>query len=244
MDEQNAKPYERARKGLETEKNGRLPEFSSRVNQDLKRLPIAFTFITKFQPFMLPGLGMPGSFQTLEELRGFIGREQSSRVKFATKLFHVLSFSRSHPGSLMLLGASWCRDGAQFICHSGIMSAFLGLKANSINTNFRDHGFEIVRSSLGELTREFPCLPANNNWKKRANHRYPFTAMSSIEEVERIPCGGTVVVNPKGDPLIHPLPIQIPGDVVDLVKQNSDVARKTFALWETLCEPSSAAFPI
>jgi hypothetical protein len=171
-------------------------------------------------------------FQTLEELQSSIGRDHPNRVKFATKLFHILTFTKSHPGTIPFLGASWCQDNLHFICNSTIIANFLGLKSNSVNTNFRDHGFEIVRISLPDLTREFPCLTTNHNWKKRINHQFIFTANSTLADIERIPCReipGNIIL--KREP---PLPLQIPPDILDFIRTNAEVSTRLFHLWEQI----------
>jgi hypothetical protein len=174
-------------------------------------------------------------FQNLDELRNFIGREQPSRVKFATKLFHVLAFSRNHPASVQVLGASWCKDGVHFVCHSGILALFLGLKANSINTNFRDHGFGIVRFSIPEITREFPGVPSIHNWKKRANNRHTFTAFTPLADIERIPCGESANVGiVKHENLFHGPGNEIPLAVLTFVRQNTMVERRVFGIWDKI----------
>lgn len=171
------------------------------------------------------------SFDTerLEELKNLIGRDQSSWVKFATKLFHVLTFSRFHPGSLFLLGASWCSDGMHFICNSGVMGVFVGLKANSIDTHFREHGFEIIRYSVPDLTTEFPCLPANGNWKKRLSRWHIFTAFTSLSDIERIPCGGMPFCEHQGT-----ASAEIPRSILAFVRQSEAVERRVLDLWGQL----------
>jgi hypothetical protein len=170
-------------------------------------------------------------FETITELRHFIGREGPNRIKFVIKLFHLLHFSRNHPGSLMTLGASWCSDGVHFICNSAIMAAFLGLKANSINTNYRDHGFEIVRCTTPELAREFPCLAASTNWKKRMNRKHSFTTSTSLAEVERIPCGEVGVLSSprRSDPSAFP---EIPGPVQEFIHGDHAVEQRVLGIWE------------
>jgi hypothetical protein len=133
-------------------------------------------------------------------------------------------FSRTHPGSLLVVGAAWCNDSVHFICNSGVLAAFMGLKANSINTNFRDHGFEIVRFSLSELTKEFPCLPANNNWKKRANVKHSFTPFTPLAEIERIPCGEVV----RNDIVITESDFTIPAPIIAFIRQNQATELKVF----------------
>jgi hypothetical protein len=172
------------------------------------------------------------TFSSLEELQSYIGRDQPSRVKFASKLFHILTFTKSHPATIPLLGASWCKDNAHFICNSSAVATFLGLKANSVNTNFRAHGFEIVRVSLTDLAREFPCLTTNHHWKKRVNNKFGFTAASPLSDIERIPCGelsGSAII--KREPPAVPLPLRIPPEILDFIRPNPEISVPVFQLW-------------
>lgn len=128
-------------------------------------------------------------FKDVQNLKEYLNKEhQGSRIKFATKVFHVLNFTKEHPESINICGAAWCNDGAHFICNANIMAGFLNLRSNSINTNFRDHGFRIDHSSLSQVKHDFPHLMNIKNWKMRSNTIFAFKYNLNVEEIEKIPC--------------------------------------------------------
>jgi hypothetical protein len=174
---------------------------------------------------------MPFTGHSVEELRKWIGRDHGSRVKFATKIFHALTFVKAHATDVVTVGVCWCADGIHFLCNSAILACFLDLRANSINTNFRDHGFEITRLSKVELIDEFPHLPSLNNWKKRRHRDCLFTASSTLEDVERITC--VDILKPSQD-----VPAQtMPDEILRFSQQDPVVAARTLTLWEKICNP-------
>ena len=126
---------------------------------------------------------------TIDDLKKLVSKDESKgRTKFVVKIFHVLQFVRLHPEKIHELGAAWCEDGRHFIVNSNILGGFLGLKANSINTNFRDHGFQILSSSSQEIKNRFPTITETRHWKLRLSSGANFHAASTIEEAENIPC--------------------------------------------------------
>ena len=128
-------------------------------------------------------------FKDVQNLKDYLNKEhQGSRIKFATKVFHVLNFTKEHPESINICGAAWCNDGTHFICNATIMANFLNLRSNSINTNFRDHGFRIDHSNLNQIKHDFPHLINIRNWKMRSNTMFAFKFSLNVEEIEKIPC--------------------------------------------------------
>lgn len=128
-------------------------------------------------------------FKDVQTLKDYLNKEhQGSRIKFATKVFHVLNFTKEHPDSINCCGAAWCSNGLHFICNATIMANFLNLRSNSINTNFRDHGFRIDHSNLSQIKHEFPHLVNIRNWKMRSNNMFAFKLGLNVEDIEKIPC--------------------------------------------------------
>ena len=108
-----------------------------------------------------------------------------ARVRFVTKIFRALSYTREHPEEISQVGAAWCADGVHFVSNSTILAQFLNLKPNSINTNFRDHGFVIV--GKGEVGRDLPAGTKDAcHWKKRHNREAHFTVNASEQTLNSI----------------------------------------------------------
>jgi hypothetical protein len=63
-----------------------------------------------------------------------------------------------------------------------IFASLLGLKSNSVNTNFRSHWFAIVGSVLPIEFESLPPITDEVNWKKRKNAS--FTAQSTLADAE------------------------------------------------------------
>jgi hypothetical protein len=112
--------------------------------------------------------------------------DSKPREKFAVRLLRVLRAADSDPEQVPTLGITWCRDGRSFISHPRLISVTLGLKQNSINTNFRDHGFEISDCTPASIVEEFGNLPEPHLWKKRSHISGQFTRNTSPEAAERI----------------------------------------------------------
>ena len=128
-------------------------------------------------------------FETIQELKAYLNQDHHGRrIKFATKVFHVLNFTKKHPEAINICGAAWCSDEFHFICNTTLIAQFLELRSNSINTNFRDHGFKIDHSNVSQIAHEFPYLTMLKNWKRRSNIAFPFTARLTIQDIEKIPC--------------------------------------------------------
>lgn len=125
---------------------------------------------------------------TLASLKALVDPpEKRNRMKFAVKLFHVLQQTTANRTLLPETGAIWCSDGEHFLVNSKVLGKLLGLKSNSVNTNFRDHGFIIVGPLLPSDLEFSQDLPDPIHWKKRRNGRCQFTAASTIEDAEAIP---------------------------------------------------------
>jgi hypothetical protein len=144
------------------------------------------------------------------------------RVKFAVKVLHILQYTQQHPDSRDQLGAAWCRDGRHFIVNSKILGNFLNLKSNTINTNFRDHGFQIMSCNQTELAGEFRGLTDTRHWKKRIGP--DFTRGTTIRDAEQIPCLQEPPEAP-GDQDLAILPPTIQGLLCTDVRQVLDLQR-------------------
>jgi hypothetical protein len=73
------------------------------------------------------------------------------------------------------------------MCHSQILGQLLNLKANSINTNLRDHGFVIDATQSRDISSKFGSLPHIKNWKVRRHGAIRWTAATTDTEAEQIP---------------------------------------------------------
>jgi hypothetical protein len=99
------------------------------------------------------------------------------------KLLRGLNHTKEHPEDGERVGAIWSADGESFFLSSRIFGAFLSLKANTINTNLRDHGFAIAAN--GESTNaELANLPECRHWKRRCHPG--MRMMTRIEEAEKM----------------------------------------------------------
>jgi hypothetical protein len=132
---------------------------------------------------------------TLSELQTLIDPAKK-KLKFTVKLFHVLKYTTQDRSLLGATGAIWCDDHVHFLANAKILAKLFHLKANSINTNFREHGLERV----GRLTPTDFKVPmhlpdSEEHWWKRSSTMARFTRESTLEDAEAIP---TSV--PKGPP--------------------------------------------
>jgi hypothetical protein len=151
---------------------------------------------------------------TLEDLRRAVVPDDG-RVKFMLKVLHVLNYSRSHPLALLTLGAGWCPDGIHFVVNSTILGEFLALRSNTINTNFRDHGFEIVPCTAEHLKSDFG-LTDTRHWKKRKNAN--FTIATTVADAAQIRCGLDRVPSSDFSESLRKLIRDDPGQLLELQK--------------------------
>ena len=110
--------------------------------------------------------------------------KQHTRIKFASKILATLKFVENHESYTGTIGICWCQDGRHFLCNSKILGNFLSLKSNSINTNFREHGFTICQHSQAVLKSS--GLPDFQHWKKRVHPTAGFHKNTTMEEADRI----------------------------------------------------------
>ena len=96
---------------------------------------------------------------------------QRDRVRFAVKVFSFLEKVDADPERVKdelvnTIGIQWCKDGVHFICNAKIFAVTMGLKANSINTNFREHGF-YISDPPPNFQIDHPNLRDPSAWKTR-----------------------------------------------------------------------------
>jgi hypothetical protein len=82
--------------------------------------------------------------------------------------FCSLNHTKAHPADRAHIGVVWARDGKSFFANSRIFGEFLRLQTNSINKNFREHGFEILANGRPE-DPELANIPEYRHWKRRYN---------------------------------------------------------------------------
>lgn len=122
--------------------------------------------------------------ETLEQLKAIVCSK--SRMKFVTKVLYCLNFVKAMNNDneiIKLIGCSWCSDNMHFITNSMVLGDFLNLKSNSINTNFREHGFQVITNT--DIQKEFPTLQVRQ-WKKRVCMNGTFNSRSTPEDADNI----------------------------------------------------------
>lgn len=124
-------------------------------------------------------------FNSVKNLETYL-RENPQRIKFPTKIYLVLNFTKKFPNAVNQCGAAWCDDNIHFISNATILGQLLHLKPNSINTNFRDHNFQINANTITHIPKRIPQLVSPNNWKIRSHIAGGFTAMSTYEDIENL----------------------------------------------------------
>jgi hypothetical protein len=110
------------------------------------------------------------------------------RIKFTVKLLQALQLTARHPTLVPSTGIAWCSDGRHFVSHPRILSVALNLKQNSINTNFREHGFEIVACTSNSIIEHLGNVPEPHLWKMRICMAGDFTRHTTLEAADRIQC--------------------------------------------------------
>jgi hypothetical protein len=89
-----------------------------------------------------------------------------NRTRFCIKLLQNLNYTKAHPQDYGEVGVMSVIDGKTFFANTAIFGEFLRLQTNSINTNFREHGFSIIAN--GHTSNpELANLPNCSQWKQR-----------------------------------------------------------------------------
>jgi hypothetical protein len=91
-------------------------------------------------------------------------------LTFGVKLHRLLEHTKTHREDAGIIGLIWTKQPGVFLANNLLLTSFLGIKMNSVNTNFREHGFVQVKTTpmtsqkLTELTEV--SLPDERHWKK------------------------------------------------------------------------------
>lgn len=106
----------------------------------------------------------------LEELRYRVTNECKKMRQIHIVLL-CLNFVDTHPEFVSQIGCFWNTDHS-FMVHSIKLGTFIKRRPNTINRNFRSHGFDIQKTS--KIIREkippkfkFDCIPDHKNWFQR-----------------------------------------------------------------------------
>ncbi|KAK8871664.1 hypothetical protein M9Y10_007402 [Tritrichomonas musculus] len=107
------------------------------------------------------------------------------KMKQTHIVLECLKFVDNNPESLPRVGCCWKTDQI-FMIHSGIFGNFIGRDANTINRNFRTHGF-IQRKSSASMRKAVPKkfnfdhIPDPKNWYER--ERSGFTKETTAKDL-------------------------------------------------------------
>jgi hypothetical protein len=132
----------------------------------------------------------PAGSQSMEDLRASLGRSGKAKFTFGVKVHRLLAHTKRHPEDAETIGLIWSTIPAVFLVNNSQLSAFLSVKINSVNTNFREHGFihagpvPITASRLRELTGI--SFAHERNWKARKQSIIPYSQQSHEAVAERI----------------------------------------------------------
>lgn len=86
------------------------------------------------------------------------------KPRFMVKIRACLSYVDKYPMSECIIGVKWF-DDIHFLLHSRILGSFLKIKSNTVNYNFRTHGFMRVRPQARHINPdELSKLPDSSNW--------------------------------------------------------------------------------
>lgn len=98
------------------------------------------------------------------------------KLPWATRLHRALQFVTEHPESRAEVGLIPFNTSS-FLVNSEVFACFLGVKRNSLNRDFQQHGF------MRELCSQDPTLePVSRHWTKRTFKYGPFNAQCTDEE--------------------------------------------------------------
>jgi hypothetical protein len=104
---------------------------------------------------------------------------------WAVRLLQTLQFVTAHPEYCLEIGLIPL-DSCSFLVNSNVLACFLGLKRNSLNHNFQQHGFilDITADSAEELQTHAPELVCKaRNWSKRVFKYGLFNAQCTRQQV-------------------------------------------------------------
>jgi hypothetical protein len=104
---------------------------------------------------------------------------------FMVKILCALRFVQEDPSSVGAIGIFWTSDQHSCVSNSKTLGEFLKVKANSINTDFRQHGFNdaerltpdelrAIAAPLGDVT-----LQDAQNWRRRSHKDAAFNSSTT-----------------------------------------------------------------
>lgn len=106
----------------------------------------------------------------LEELKRKVA-DKSNKMKLVHIVWMCLKFVELHPEAISDIGIFWI-DGKNFLLNSIIFCEFINQKPNTINRNFRNHGFGCEKTKFSmraQILEKYPgiYLPDPKNWTVR-----------------------------------------------------------------------------
>jgi hypothetical protein len=110
------------------------------------------------------------------------------KLPFMVKVLRALHFEKDHPDSANVIGTFWTDDTGSFVTNAKILSEFLQVKPNSINANFREHGFTTPQSVDFEQLRRFRTIfqryasVDKHAWKQRKHRTDAFKSTTTLDE--------------------------------------------------------------
>ncbi|OHS98175.1 hypothetical protein TRFO_09032 [Tritrichomonas foetus] len=93
----------------------------------------------------------------LEQFRNYINGNED-RMKMIHIVWHCLKLTSKYPQLTKDVGAFWTSDNC-FIFNSTIFGKFTNRKPNTINRNFREHGFLFEKSTAPRRAEIFSRIP-------------------------------------------------------------------------------------
>jgi hypothetical protein len=91
-----------------------------------------------------------------------------NHTRFVQKMADYLRMVRDNPEQAKTVGLAWFHDSCRthFAANSAIFASTLGIKKNSVNRNFRDHGFRIALHDMQNHAEKL-SLPDREKWRVR-----------------------------------------------------------------------------
>jgi hypothetical protein len=107
--------------------------------------------------------------------------EISTKSSFMKKLRQCLDFVQTHPYMQSIVGVKWI-DQETFIVSSKILANILKIKVNTLNYNFRAHGFDISKKFPGNFAQYLTKTCDLRSWYPRRHILGLFTTTSAEED--------------------------------------------------------------
>lgn len=119
-------------------------------------------------------------------MRSLQDEKPTTKLRFPMRLLYLLRETSKNPGIVGTVGIGWYKDRRSFICNTRLLGEYFKLRQNSINANFRDHGFDIVESKTSDIIEMHGVLPDIQNWKRRRHRQYQISPEMSDADVDKI----------------------------------------------------------